>query len=432
VVVLTAGCAYHNAIYNAERLYREGERLRRAGLDELAAERYREVVRKTADAYRARPDADWAGEALSLLGRSRLRLGESGAARSALEEAVARVAAHNAPAVGVWLAEALAASGEERAALERVEMALEAPLEGTALAEAHLVRGRLQLGLGQPERAWWSLDRAAEADPAVRVEAALARLDAALDAGHRESAARALDLLLAYEEGGGRRVAVTDGVARAREAWGAGVAARLLGGADSARWEREARGRIRLERARLLRDSGASTQAADVAWQVAEGLGAGSAEARAMLARWHLEGARDLVEAFAVRRILLPAGGDTAVATLVDAVDALETYAGVGLDEPLGLFAAGEVARDRLGADYLARGLFLAYADGSPDEPWAPKALLAALQVATSEPDRAWLRGRLEAHAASPYVLAAHGGPPAGFEALEEELAVRLRDITGR
>jgi hypothetical protein len=90
------------------------------------------------------------------------------------------------------------------------------------------------------------------------------------------------------------------------------------------------------------------------------------------------------------------------------------------------------VARDRLAALGLARGLFLAYADTDPSDPWAPKALLAALDVAQDEEDRDWLRGRLEAHVGSPYVLAARGRPPAGFEALEEELAVRLREITGR
>ena len=60
------------------------------------------------------------------------------------------------------------------------------------------------------------------------------------------------------------------------------------------------------------------------------------------------------------------------------------------------------------------------------------KALLAALQVSPNEGDRAWLRGRLEAHAESPYVLAARGGPGDGFEALEEELQVRLRDLRVR
>ncbi len=150
------------------------------------------------------------------------------------------------------------------------------------------------------------------------------------------------------------------------------------------------------------------------------------------MARWRLEDVRDLDEAYSVRRILLPAGGHPEIDRLVEAVEALEVYTGIGLDEPLGWFAAAEVARDELGADYLARGLFLAYAGAAPEEGWAPKALLAALQVSPGEGDRAWLRGRLELHGQSPYVLAAYGESAPGFEALEEELQERLREIRGR
>jgi hypothetical protein len=80
----------------------------------------------------------------------------------------------------------------------------------------------------------------------------------------------------------------------------------------------------------------------------------------------------------------------------------------------------------------LARGLFLAYADQTPSDPWAPKALLAALDVTSDEGGRAWLRGRLEGRAESPYVLAARGEPAPGLEVLEEELARRLQEMTVR
>ncbi|MDE0898564.1 MAG: hypothetical protein OSA81_06055 [Longimicrobiales bacterium] len=59
-----------------------------------------------------------------------------------------------------------------------------------------------------------------------------------------------------------------------------------------------------------------------------------------------------------------------------------------------------------------------------------PKSLLDALEVSKEEGDRAWLRRRLEGHRASPYVLAAHGGTSAGFEELEEELELRIKELT--
>ena len=130
--------------------------------------------------------------------------------------------------------------------------------------------------------------------------------------------------------------------------------------------------------------------------------------------------------------ILLPAGEYSDVGLLLDALNALDRFTSVGLTEPLGWFAAAEIARDDLGAHVLARGLFLAYADADPSDPWVPKALLAALQVSSDLSDRAWLRGRLEAHGQSPYVLAALGAAAPGFEALEEDLALRLREMKNR
>ena len=103
-----------------------------------------------------------------------------------------------------------------------------------------------------------------------------------------------------------------------------------------------------------------------------------------------------------------------------------------GYDEPLAWFAAGEVARDDLGAFALARGLFLTYAEAAPSDPWVPKAILAALGMTDDEADRARLRRRLEGWRASPYVLAAWGEPALGLEALEEELARRLDQMRTR
>jgi hypothetical protein len=137
-------------------------------------------------------------------------------------------------------------------------------------------------------------------------------------------------------------------------------------------------------------------------------------------------------DAYALRALLLPAVDQPAVADLLEAIDRLEALTFSGLDTPLAWFMAGEVARDRLGARRIARDLFLAYATSAPDDPWAPKALLAALPLTDEQETSAELRARLERHPRSPYVLAAHGRPAVGFEALEEELLARLSDIARR
>lgn len=432
-VLIVSGCSYYNSIYNAERLFAEAEGHRRAGRDSLSEARYLDVIRKTGQAYRARPDSEWADEALFLLGRSQWRLGELRAAGAALEEALIRT---DDPVLRseilLYSAAVFAELGDDMAALRQANAALEGPLEGGALAEAHLLRGRLLLADGHVDQGWADLDRARAIDPSVRVEAGLEQLRWGVLHDDAERSRRAIDGLLAHVDGGVRFDTIVATVRTARDRWGARRAAELLAGADSSKWHRTARGRITLERARLLDAAGDAAAATELAWRVAAGLGESAAEARLQLASWQIERSRDISEVYAVRSILLPAGGDPRVESILSAVEELEMYAALGLEEPLGWFAAAEVARDRLGAHYPARGLFLAYADGAPEDPWAAKALLAALAVSPGEGDRAWLRGRLEAHRDSPYVLAAQGRPAAGFEALEERLDVRLKALARR
>lgn len=429
--LLLGGCSYHNVIYNAERLFDVGEDHRRAGRDSLAWVAYRDVIQKTGQAYRARPESDWACDALILLGRSQLRLGDLRAARAAFQEAeTGPKGCADLGDLDVYLASISAEVGDRRGALDRLNAALETELSEAAAAEAHLLRGRLLLERGLVEHGWWDLDRATELDPGARTAAGLVALRWSVTRGDRERGRRSLERLFSYPEAGARADSIIGLTSMARARWNPGVAASLLEGVDDAEWDRPARARVALHRARLLHEAGDTTAAQAQALAVASGLGSSAADARLLLADWRLTAASDLQQVYAVRRILLPSGSDSRVASRLAAIDELQAYAEAGLDEPLGWFAAAEVARDRLGADYVARGLLLAYADAAPDDPWAPKALLAAIEISSEVGDQAWLRGRLEAHRDSPYVLAALGGPAAGFEALEEELEVRLRDLS--
>jgi hypothetical protein len=166
--------------------------------------------------------------------------------------------------------------------------------------------------------------------------------------------------------------------------------------------------------------------------RVADGIGEAAVDARLDLAHWSLARARDLVDVRDAEAVLLPAEDAPEASELIAALREFDDLAEVGLSDPLGWFAAAEVARERLGAPMLARGLYLAYADEVPDDPWAAKALLAALDVTTDDGGRAWLRGRLEGRSTSPYVLAARGEPAPGLEPLEEELSRRLQEMRTR
>ena len=436
--LLLSGCLHHNVVRNADRLYSRAEVERRAGRENAAAMVYADIVRKTGQALRAHPNNDWADEALLLLGQSRLRLGEYGESQAAL---VALGRRTETPGLrieaDIYLGVLKEEVGEPEEALGLVNAALKAAeIEGRgaigdeARAEAYLLRGRILLERGQPDRAWLDLDRAVDADRDAAVEVAMERLQWAIASNDPDRTRFAVDALLADPRAGVRVDSVGLAVWAAADQWGARAGADLLAGTDSATWPRAARDRIVLQRARLLDAAGDTAAASDQALRVAGGLGVSAAEGRLLLSEWRAQRARDLPEIYALRALLLPAAGTASVSRRLRAIDRLELFASVGLDDSLGWFAAAEVARDYFGAEYLARGLFLAYADGSPGEPWVPKSLLAALEVSKEEADRAWLRGRLEGHRESPYVLAAHGGTSAGFEELEEELEVRLKELT--
>jgi hypothetical protein len=429
VAVLASGCVYYNSLYNAEHLFDEGERERWAGRDSLAAARYQDVVRKAARGYREEPGGPWAAAALLLLGRARLRLGELEAAQAALTSAE-RVARDRETRLEarLYLGITLLNGGEVQEGTPLVSEALAGLRRGPAAAEGHLRRGGVLLAQGQPDTGWWDLEQAA-VDRGLRTPAALERTRWSLAYGDSTRAHTSFDRLLAYREAGAVEdtVAALAGVAVAR--WGARVGAGFLAGVDTAAWESGPRGRIRLERAELLRAAGDSVAAEETARRVADGLGDSAAEARVFLARWHLAAASDLEAVRVATRTLLGSAQNPAVAPLLTALRRFDALTQQGLDRPLAWFAAAEIAREDLRAPGIARGLFLAYADAAPDDPWVPKALLAAMAVTDNEGDRAWLRGRLEGHAASPYVLAARGVPAPGIEDLEEELARRLQEI---
>jgi hypothetical protein len=241
----------------------------------------------------------------------------------------------------------------------------------------------------------------------------------------RESVRR----LLSYPEAATRADALLALLRRAERRWGSRACATFLDGAEDAAWERDVRDRMVLEHARMLRRAGAAADADLRARSVADGRGPWAAEARVTLASWTLEAANDVGDIFGLRGVLLPAVDREEVSGLLADIERIEALAFAGLDDPLAWFLAGEIARDVVGAPRVARDLFLAYATSAQDEPWAPKALLAALQLTDDEAGRARLLERLERYPRSPYVLAARGRPAVGFEALEEELLSRLSGI---
>ena len=433
VMLTLDGCVYYNSIYNAERAYAQAERDRREGRDSLAALGYTDAVRGAAQGFRNEPEGPWASQALFVLGRAYLRQGDQREARLALSRARA-LAPERADSLRIraFLASTAWAEGDDDQALAWANESLAELRSGEALAEGHLVRARVLLASGASGAGWWDLDRVIDVDPGRRVEATVERLFWAVRLDEPVRAAEAYGRLFAFSEAGARADTISGLTRHAATQWGATQVASFLAPADTAAWARPERDGMRLLRSELLHGAGEEELAIAETWAVAEGFGTGAAVARLRLVQWAVPNIRDLAGARDLRRVLLPAASDPRVSEALGALDDLEFFASLGLDLPIGWFAAAEVARDRLAAPRLARGLFLAYADAQPEDPWAPKALLAALDASPDEGDRAWLRGRLSGFPESPYVRAARGDAAPGFEMLEEQLATRLREIAVR
>lgn len=430
MLMLGTACTYYNTIYNAEQLFEEAERLRREGRDSLAHERYSDVIRKAASGFRSDPEGGWAYASAFLLGRAHLRNGDLQAARAALRHSAALAETPDERlAAQVFQGVLEAQLGRPAVAVDLFNEALAGATDPAVRGEGHLQRGRLLLQRDHPDGGWWDLDRAAVVHPPIRVEAALARLEWGIELGDRRRTEESVQRLLTYPEAETRADRLRALLGRAEARWGSAVAADLLEGTERAAWTRDARDGLMLERARVLRRAGRIVASEASARAVADGRGPWAAGARVTLASWALEASDDVGDAFGLRALLLPAVDEAGVAELLADIDQLEALAFAGLDEPLAWFLAGEIARDDLGAVRVARELFIAYATSAPTQPWAPKALLAALQLTDDERERARLRERLEGHGRSPYVLAARGASAAGFEALEEELLIRLSEI---
>ena len=83
-VVSLAGCAYFNALYNARRLYREGEAAANRGDLSAAETAHRESLDKAARSLERDAAGRWSDDALLLIARNQFALGDCRAAGAAL------------------------------------------------------------------------------------------------------------------------------------------------------------------------------------------------------------------------------------------------------------------------------------------------------------------------------------------------------------
>lgn len=406
--------AYYNSLYNAKRAFTDARRAAARGDNGGAAAAYTTTIERAAASYRKDSTGHWSNEALDLIGRSYFGLGDYGRARAAFEHLLVRgVRGDGRAAAQAYLGAALVRLGEPALALPPLDSAAArlAP-KGELGAFARIWHARARFALNNPGDAWRDLEQAGTSGGPLGVEAQLEAAARALTARDSARAAVAFAGLLARSDASARADSVRALSDAAAALWGARAARSFLAQVARSPWHTPERLRLTLYRAGLAVAAGDTAAALAEAGTVVSGPDRNRAgEARVAIARWRLAQARDLPAADAVRGDLLPAIAMPEAQILLRSLKTLDIMVGrASSGEPLSLFAAAELARDELNAPVLARRLFLAYADMVPGAPWAPKALLAAAQLATG-PALDSIRTRLAPLSASVYVRAANGQP---------------------
>ncbi|NNK62952.1 MAG: tetratricopeptide repeat protein, partial [Gemmatimonadetes bacterium] len=361
-----------------------------------------------------------------------LRQGEYARALSALEHAAARTEDPDLrQGARLYQGIALAHVGDYARARPFLDEAVSVTTDPGRLAEAYLWRGRLGVRSGGVDEGLSDLDRAQQSDPGLRISVLFERLALGVATDDRAMAFGAAADLLDQPDAGPLADSVSAVVKRAALRWGPGPAAALLAPARVGDFPPAPRDRLLLERVALLAEAGDTLAVESEAGWAAQGATPGAVAARMMVARVRLRRLEEVAELDRVRSLLLPAGGDPAVAELAGHIRRVEVLEGWGTPaDPVPWFVAAELARDRLAAPRLARGLFLRFASEAPDSPWAGKAVLAALATTPDPRSDSALRAGLESRDNDPYVAEARSDRPTDgvLGLLELRLDQMIRD----
>lgn len=425
--ITLAGCGYFNSLYNANRLFADAERAAARGDAGAARAGYAGAIERAAVSYRGHPDGRWSDDALLLVGRAHFALGHDVQAAGAMRYLMARtVPATTRATAAAYLGAALLRLDSLDAALAQLDSAatfLSHDSEHGAFAR--LWRGRAARAARRGD-GWSDLELAAaqrttavDASFEMMAAAVASRDSARLGAGARHLASLRIPGPLVPRVESLLRAAASD--------WSPAAVLHASAPLEHASWRAEALNLVGMARAEIAVAAGDVPYAVRIVDAIADGTAGGTgSRARVLAARWRLGDARSPEDLADVQRLLLAALDDAGALELLRNVRAVQLLAAGGTSpaSSLSLFAAAELAGD-LGAELLARNLFLEFVAIVPESPWAGKAALAAHRLhADPETDR--LLARLHAN---PYVRAA-GGAPHDDELVSAEQRL-ARGITG-
>lgn len=444
ILILAAGlttasaCIYFNSYYNASQLFDQGRRDVEQGSESNGRVTLANSIEKAEAIVAANPESRWADDALRLIVRARLLREEWQEAVEAsgrlLTYAVTR--ADTAEVAG-YLGIARLYLGDPAAADTLLGFSLTEENDDQRRSLLIYNRALAQARLGRFVEADADLELVSRLRPDW-VEPRIERVRLLVDAGYDAAAATVLAEILTRNLVNSEEQAVVE-VVRRLGATSPGTALLGLADVESSALSRDNRADLVKFRGDLNLARGATEQAlADfraasrIAPQTRTAIEAQVAAARLALTRCSTLEEMLPIRAGLERLLRQRSRRLPDVISLWDTLVRMEYWVELG---GLAYLVAAEVARDELGARALARHLLVRYADEEPESAWAPKALLAALELddldsaAAAEPlvpRPEELRRRLsEDFRNSPYVQAVLGGRRSdgtSFEELELEL----------
>lgn len=399
---LLASCAYLNTLYNAERAYEEGVRIR-AGADSLPAparEQFDKAIEKSAVVLSRHPDSRYADDALLLLARSFAQIERHDDAARTYRRFLTRFPdADAAPRARLELARVERLRGEHPSARATLDALLDSEAEGDLRAEVLYERALLALETDDYETATSVFRTLLDERPewARDHQVAVRFADAEVVAGRWREA---LEVYRSYtEESSDPRVRRESGLRISRALVGLGrhdEAIETLEGLLSSSLPDSVEAVIQVERGASLEAKGAWSEAEDayrVVAELAPGTPVGSrATYRRGQIAWHVRDDREeaqqiLLDAF----IHSPSSvwGDSARSE-ARRLERLIHYARVvqgelsvpGIDDPdltraTALFRLAEETLEAEDDPGRALEIYRRIAREHPDSPWAPRARLA-------------------------------------------------------
>ncbi len=443
-VSTTAGCVYFNALYNANRLYDQGVDEIEGGRAGSGRAALGSSIEKAERIVERNPGSRWADDALRLIVRARILREEWAEAAEAAQRLVGYAASGvDSVEVAGFLGAAELNLGNTQRADSLLSFALSGETVGDRRTELLWYRARARADLGMAQAADEDFRQVTLARP-TWISPRIGRIQLLVDLDRFEEAALELSMLLSLpfvDREEQDVVALVEHVAEESPA----TALTALAGVDSSAFQPSNKASLIKLRGDLHVALGDEPQARTDYWLAVSASPVSRSAAEAQLALVNLELRRisttaelDSLSAF-LAQVAEEAGGrrSFAVRDLNELFIKVEYWLSAG---GLGYLLAAETARDEFGAPRLARNIFLQYADSMPAALWAPKAILAALDLTALDsglasvegPTEQELRRRLEEdYGDSPYVQAFFGTEAGrfSFEDLEEGLRRQLERL---